>query len=119
MTDPTCPLFEQTQPESAGTDSRSREERLLEERIVSSPTLDDAAALCRAEIDRLSLVLELCRQMRGKEQNSGDPQSADSEATRLDHIMRTLIERIDQRQDALAELEALVLAARDPDASIH
>lgn len=86
---------------------------------MSAPTLDDAAALCRAEIERLSLVLELCRQMRRTAQATGGIGADDAEAGRLDHIMRTLIERIDQRQDALAELEALVLAARDPDASIH
>lgn len=128
LTDSRCPLFDQIKPEPAGADARPRDERLLEERIITAPTLDDAAALCRAEIERLSLVLDLCRQLRGAP-GAGAPEagsleagaepSVDAEAARLERIMRTLIDRIDQRQDALEQLQALVLAARDPDASIH
>ncbi|MFM7119582.1 MAG: hypothetical protein ACKOZX_04910, partial [Gammaproteobacteria bacterium] len=138
LTDSRCPLFDQIKPEPAGADARPRDERLLEERIITAPTLDDAAALCRAEIERLSLVLDLCRQLRGAPgagapeagaldsggRESGSPEdgaepSVDAEAARLERIMRTLIDRIDQRQDALEQLQALVLAARDPNASIH
>lgn len=67
-------------------------------------TLDDAVALMQGEVDRLQAALETCR--------------------RLDHprrgeLVRWHVQRLDQRQDALEQLHAMIVARRAPGAPIH
>jgi hypothetical protein len=75
---------------------------LLEAQVNRS--LDDAIELMQAEVERLKASLETCR--------------------RLDHprrgeLVRWHVLRLDQREDALAQLQAMLLARRTPADPIH
>lgn len=75
---------------------------LLEAQVNRS--LDDAIELMQAEVERLKASLETCR--------------------RLDHprrgeLVRWHVRRLDQREDALAQLQAMLLARRSPADPIH
>ena len=72
--------------------------------IELNRSLDDAIVLLQGEVDRLEAILETCR--------------------RLDHprraeLVRWHVQRIDRRQDALAQLQAMLVAGRTPDEPIH
>ena len=67
-------------------------------------TLDNAIELLQEELERLTVALETCR--------------------RLDHprraeLVRWHVRRVDQRQDALDKLQAMLLADREPGTQIH
>jgi predicted DNA-binding protein YlxM (UPF0122 family) len=71
---------------------------------VVNPTLDDAIELCRAELERLKVKLEVYRRLKHR---------------RREQLLKVIIARIDERQTALDQLEALVVARRDPEEPIH
>jgi hypothetical protein len=77
----------------------------IDKRDISlNRTLDDAIVLLQGELDRLQATLETCR--------------------RLDHprraeLVRWHVQRIDRRQDALAQLQAMLVAGRTPNERIH
>jgi predicted DNA-binding protein YlxM (UPF0122 family) len=69
-----------------------------------NPTLDDAIELCRAELERLKVKLEIYRRLKHR---------------RREQLLKLIISRIDERQMALDQLEALVIARRAPEEPIH
>jgi hypothetical protein len=69
-----------------------------------NPTLDDAIELCRAELERLKVKLEIYRRLKHR---------------RREQLLKLIIARIDERQMALDQLEALVIARRAPEEPIH
>jgi hypothetical protein len=67
-------------------------------------TLDDAIELLEGELERLKVGLEAARRLA---------------PPRRDELVRWHVRTIDRRQDALEQLQAMLIAGRQPDAPIH
>lgn len=75
-----------------------------ERRNAINTRLDDAVELLERELERLKATLETCRRL---------------DHPRRDELVRTLVHRLDERQDALERLHSMLLALRSPDTAIH
>lgn len=67
-------------------------------------TLDDAIELLEGELERLKVGLEASRRL---------------DHPRRDELVRWHVRTIDRRQDVLEQLQAMLIAERQPDAPIH
>lgn len=67
-------------------------------------TLDDAIVLLQLELERLKASLETCRRL---------------DHPRRDELVRWHVRRLDQREDALVQLQEMIVARRAPGEPIH
>jgi hypothetical protein len=78
-------------------------DRSLDE-IQANRTLDEAAALLQREMDRLKASLETCRLL---------------DHPRRNELVRWHVRRLDQREEALAQLKSMISANRAPGEALH